>query len=1399
MNKNLVKYPIRFGTLLLAGAALVACKKEEFTEANALTLEKDRLTFLNDQRNANMILAEKERNRLMTWQRSMDSLDRINAGGRVFYTVIPVAANETTFSGGGNTGGGRTEEAITTAVVTISQYGRAFTTAAGGALNGVYTFPELRSGEVSVNVTATGFTQLNYVANLTPDGGIPNNGTINVGNVVPMFEVAAAIGTNKMAVIKGRAFFEGDLTNTTTGSVIGGADLNAGITDELVTPAILNNTTAAGTVANLVTASIDVTRNDGSTTGTPYFHQRFITESNGEGVNAFGVRVQSGAIQRFSYSKAVTYGTVNATGDYAMLIPASAAGLPIRLNYSEFAFNRTYWNAAGQLVTNERFLYGPNVTPTDIPQPTFSRPQFLVEAFTTPAQITTTFTPQSTGAQLTSLETAGTFIDIRNVSTVAMPNANNFSRSGFYATAPTVSVTGIFRADGTIDPTVTATTVASLSSTLGAANRANSAAVYQGANGTTGFTVAATNQTEFETAFKTINAVQVNSDAAGVLLGGSGYAGDGSLSFTRTDIVNAAGFGGQAAGSGSVGGYVNLSTTTPIQVTDGGSNFLFNTATTVTPTTANQFTNYLPTVVFTETNQAGSADPDKGYNSLVPAVTDATARLFVDYAAGYLNNPFVGAGVDPLTSTRPNGVGAIQEVRLTGAGSYPNATLPFVNFSFGQAVSSTGFTGVSTRHLFVSNGNGGIKFNEALVAGDISSLFTGAAGTIDATGSGISFSAGWGSRYTYLPRVELVANAAATTAGTATLTNALQTVGTTVTVNSNPADAANFGKIIRVVLNTPINVTYAGGAVGPLNNDFLNNQAPFTGVNGNFQISLRAVPQRNGNTLAAIGGGSAGRTVATGSALNTYSYSATAQTASQATTLATAMGGAKSNTTTINLSTAEYLAGNNMLVIFDAPNNLTVTGRKHAWGVPVFVTDNSGAVGNVLAGARIIDGGSGYLAPTSGTVNFTSAITAKLVPNPWFRTNVPVPGITGPASLTAAAFVTMDSNNSFNGVSPATPSTVAQSDVLTFLNHPTMTGQGIAFRPTPIVTRARIDFTIVNGGTGYSVAPRIVLSGGGLNLLEYPGTSGSAAAPTGGVITFNTRINSLGTVTSVSGPSGLGAGSIFQRSTRQSTIPADFNLSSALIANQFLFTTTLVGTTNVSNAPRYTSAPTTYIIEELSAALTRELNTPVTLGGVGGRITVANTGTGTAITGTVANVSFGAQTAAGADGTDITNIPTGAAYLGNFSRVEVQSSATAINNLVEGPKVTVPKVSGAVTTGDATFISYVTVDPVLANSHRRITRIVVVNGGSGYGVARVNSWFRANGGGAVVIPGGSGNTTTPANGNGAAGQTFTLFGNFGGANGNTQQGQNQTNYQFDAYPGLTYVRDVHYGTGQRLD
>ncbi|WP_250632255.1 beta strand repeat-containing protein [Rhodoflexus caldus] len=343
MNKNTFMYPVRMTAVLAAAALVTSCAKDKFTEANALDLELKRLRTEDSIRVARERQARIWDNNRLAYQRVLDSLDRINAGGRVFYTVTVVAGGNAAF------GSGRVEEleGVQGATVSIAQYGNIVTqtTPASGMVT-----VELRAGSVSVVASAPNHTTVNYTANLTADGNSVTNGnlpqapgngrTIHVGNVIPLFPTTGA-GT---ATVRGRAYIETDLTNETA---------------EQVTPGVLG----AGT--NLFTANINI--ND-------VFRARYLNIANQASAIPGG---QEAAINRISYENATTNVVVDAAGNYSGVVPATASGLPIQLRYSQIAADRTFWAASfdntnlgtldlanrrtGAVITR-RFIYGPGLT-----------------------------------------------------------------------------------------------------------------------------------------------------------------------------------------------------------------------------------------------------------------------------------------------------------------------------------------------------------------------------------------------------------------------------------------------------------------------------------------------------------------------------------------------------------------------------------------------------------------------------------------------------------------------------------------------------------------------------------------------------------------------------------------------------------------------------------------------------------------------------------------------------------------------------------------------------------------------------------------------------------------------------------------------------------------------------
>ena len=341
--------------ILLSMLMFTACDKNEFTAQDALDLELQRLTREREIEAEREAFQTSQAAAAHAYRKVLDSLERVNAGGLVYYSVAVVPGGGSVFSGG------RTE-GVSGATVTISQFGQ--NVAVTTDESGIASFPDLRSGEVTVNVSIDGFTDMTYLSNLTPDGGVANNASVYVGNVVPVFENDDSNPDNlaKMANIKGRGFAELDITY--------GND-----TEEVVP--------AGTTIASFIDA------ND------PAFWAKYLAEQNEEGSDAFpgntgSTTRKSGYIQRVSYEQAAVVARYDASGDYILRVPATGSGLPTKMRYSEFGADRTYFDVDNGDVVNidditdffnqlptsggdadfgvvsKRFLYGPNVTATPI-------------------------------------------------------------------------------------------------------------------------------------------------------------------------------------------------------------------------------------------------------------------------------------------------------------------------------------------------------------------------------------------------------------------------------------------------------------------------------------------------------------------------------------------------------------------------------------------------------------------------------------------------------------------------------------------------------------------------------------------------------------------------------------------------------------------------------------------------------------------------------------------------------------------------------------------------------------------------------------------------------------------------------------------------------------------------
>jgi hypothetical protein len=318
MNKNLFIYSFKYLAVLLALVTFSSCERDEFTEQDAFDLQQAQLDAQAAREEAALAAGDKRIMDMAMFRRSMDSLARLNSGGKVFYTVNVVPGGSSAFASG------RFEEVegLDGATVTVSQLGGAIVEQKV-TVAGLATF-EMYSGEVTVNVEAPNHTDLNYTANLTPDGGVSNGSIIYVGNVVPVFDDPNNPGAGSeenLATVKGFAFAELDLTF--------GNNFEESVPDE-----------------TKVRAFIDVNN--------PDFRTRYIDQANGEeGENIGTTPTASGFIQRFAYEEAAS--TTGATvtsplnndtapegGEYSITIGATASGLPITMKFDDFAADRTY-------------------------------------------------------------------------------------------------------------------------------------------------------------------------------------------------------------------------------------------------------------------------------------------------------------------------------------------------------------------------------------------------------------------------------------------------------------------------------------------------------------------------------------------------------------------------------------------------------------------------------------------------------------------------------------------------------------------------------------------------------------------------------------------------------------------------------------------------------------------------------------------------------------------------------------------------------------------------------------------------------------------------------------------------------------------------------------------------
>jgi hypothetical protein len=259
----------------LAFLFIFSCKKDKYTEKDALNAQKD---FLNYQDSINRV---------------RDSLKHL--GGIIQYSVNVVPINGST-SFVGSTYSPKSDKSVnglTGATVSVSQHGKVMTQTTG--VSGIAVFYDLRVGTVSVNVTATNYSTIDYIAEIKPETESNVNDYYEVlryaATMVPMFSL-----TQGLATIKGKITYETNLTNIAPENAKGVA----------------------------VIGLID--------TDNPHFVNNFFNDIYGSELNKYNAKIVQAA-----FTGLLDTAITDTQGFYTLKLPSTADGLCVKIDVSDIA------------------------------------------------------------------------------------------------------------------------------------------------------------------------------------------------------------------------------------------------------------------------------------------------------------------------------------------------------------------------------------------------------------------------------------------------------------------------------------------------------------------------------------------------------------------------------------------------------------------------------------------------------------------------------------------------------------------------------------------------------------------------------------------------------------------------------------------------------------------------------------------------------------------------------------------------------------------------------------------------------------------------------------------------------------------------------------------------------
>jgi len=544
---------------------------------------------------------------------------------------------------------------------------------------------------------------------------------------------------------------------------------------------------------------------------------------------------------------------------------------------------------------------------------------------------------------------------------------------------------------------------------------------------------------------------------------------------------------------------------------------------------------------------------------------------------------------------------------------------------------------------------------------------------------------------------------------------------------------------------------------------------------------------------------------------------------------------------------SNLLAGSAWIVAFDVPTG----GGSQAWGIPYIDLVNGVST---ISGVRIMNAGAGYPATAA-------AIPMTLMPNPFRNTGatptIAAPAIAlgafGPANATnffTAAFAVQANVNLTSALSNSGTIGFELPGVGAYLTFTvTNAGSGYSQAPTAVVSDGGLTFQAIanalNPGAGVAAGANTVgvtmtgsaVTASGASVVRV-GTTFTGGAANQGRFTFalgsdpgflsnpsvfiidqlsnaltnayNAAVNTPGNPYITIGANGaiIGLGSELtannQTALQLSKLPNAFvntwpavsyhstpivtiaapgtgTTATAVIDPAGVETATFVpgirpdGSNGTIGVPAVTAVNGWVDVTFTNTNAADQL-VNITVGSTTSAA-VQSANAGSAAVAAAVGVGVGATRAVTVPGTTATGGPTGSAVI----RFSTGGTAAPTGVAVSGTLVAgVTAVVGTSTAGVAGVAGTAATNGTPAG---KIQAIRVVNGGSGYGRGNLyQRWFTTLG----------------------AGQNYTIIGNeqIGNANGGGIGGINHANAvgsAFDVATGVTYIRDIHYGTGKRVD